>query len=284
MPGGWHMISSPASSGSSSSTSTRLASPPPNRCLKRAPKLRLTSSKAASRRPRPSRFRLAMPWRSFLIASSRSSRSPVSVSDSSRISRASSSARRLTGAEAVAGAAQAVDLGVQRGGRGDGFGGRWRGRRGPRPGCVPVSACRRSAAAAACGCPRPRRAPRRGRGPRGPRRRRARRRGRRRRGRGARSRRRRARRRRGGGGPRPRRRRWRARRGGLRAPGAGCGPAARAAAAAAARRSRSARRSVAEARRALPALGLAGDLGEAAGAGGAGAVELVGLRRGGSAW
>ena len=65
------MISSPASSGSSLSTKTRLASPPPNRCVKSMPKLRFTCSNAVNKRSRPSLLRLAIPLRSVLIASSK---------------------------------------------------------------------------------------------------------------------------------------------------------------------------------------------------------------------
>src|SRR3989338_1035764 len=79
-PGGWHMISRPASSGSSDSTSTRRASPPPKRWVNRVPKLALTCSKAVNKRSRPSLFRPAMPERSFLIASSRSPFSLARVS------------------------------------------------------------------------------------------------------------------------------------------------------------------------------------------------------------
>ena len=96
LPGGWHMISSPASSGSSLSTSTNLASPPPNRWVNNVEKFAFTCSKAVSRRSRPSLFKPKIPWRRALIASSRSVFSLESVSNSSCTSLASSSARRFT--------------------------------------------------------------------------------------------------------------------------------------------------------------------------------------------
>ena len=58
---------------------TRLASPPPKRCVNSIEKLLFTCSKAVRRRSRPSRFRLAIPLRKVLIASSRSAFSLVSV-------------------------------------------------------------------------------------------------------------------------------------------------------------------------------------------------------------
>ena len=96
LPGGWHIISSPASSGSSDSTKTSRASPPLNRWVNSVAKLAFTCSKAVSNRSRPSRFSPAMPERSFLIASSRSIFSCASASYSSETAVASSSARRFT--------------------------------------------------------------------------------------------------------------------------------------------------------------------------------------------
>ena len=69
------MISSPASSGSSDSTSSRCAWPPSNRVVNRLRKWRSTSSKAASSRARPSRLRLPIEPRRRLIARPSSSRS-----------------------------------------------------------------------------------------------------------------------------------------------------------------------------------------------------------------
>jgi hypothetical protein len=60
LPGGRARISSPASSGSSDSISCSSAVPPPNRWVNSRWKCVLTTSKAASRRSRPSRFRLWM--------------------------------------------------------------------------------------------------------------------------------------------------------------------------------------------------------------------------------
>ena len=90
------MISSPASNGSSLSTITRFASPPPNRCVNSCAKLVFTCSNAVNRRSRPSRFKLAIPLRSVLIASSRSAFSPTKLSCSTCTSSASSSARKFT--------------------------------------------------------------------------------------------------------------------------------------------------------------------------------------------
>ena len=95
-PGGWHIISSPASKGSSLSTITRLASPPPNKCLNNVEKFTLTCSNAVRSLSRPSRFKDAMPFRSDLIASSRSVLSPSKLSCSACTSFISSSARKLT--------------------------------------------------------------------------------------------------------------------------------------------------------------------------------------------
>ena len=100
LPGGWHIISKPASSGSSLSTNSRVASPPPKRCENNNPKLLFTCSNAVKRRSRPSRFKLAIPPRSVLIASSKSAFSLTSSVCSTSISLASSSARRFTAPKA----------------------------------------------------------------------------------------------------------------------------------------------------------------------------------------
>ncbi len=68
LPGGWAMISSPASSGSSLSTSSRCAWPPSNRVVNRLRKWPSTFSNASSSRTRPSRFRLPIEPRSRWIA------------------------------------------------------------------------------------------------------------------------------------------------------------------------------------------------------------------------
>ena len=95
-PGGWHIISSPASSGSSLSTKTKFASPPPNKCLNNSPKLLFTCSNAVKSRSRPSRFKPAMPLRSVCIAASKSVFSSLKLLCSLSTSLASSSARRFT--------------------------------------------------------------------------------------------------------------------------------------------------------------------------------------------
>ena len=71
------MISRPASSGSSLSIRCRAASPPPNSSVNSRLKWPLTISNEVSSRSRASRLRLWMPWRSRLMASTRSSRSVV---------------------------------------------------------------------------------------------------------------------------------------------------------------------------------------------------------------
>ena len=90
------MISSPASRGSALSTITRSASPPPKRCLNSIPKLLFTCSKAVKSLSRPSLFRLEIPLRSALTASSRSAFSLARDVYSASTSFASSSARKLT--------------------------------------------------------------------------------------------------------------------------------------------------------------------------------------------
>ena len=100
LPGGWHNISRPASSGSSLSTNTKFASPPPNRWRNNKLKLLFTCSNAVNSRSRPSRFRLAMPDRRVFMASSRSLFSRASVSCSTCTSLMSSSARRFTAPKA----------------------------------------------------------------------------------------------------------------------------------------------------------------------------------------
>ena len=90
------MISSPASSGSSLSIRCRAASPPPNSSTNSRLKWPLTISNEVNSRSRASRLRLWMPWRSRLMASTRSSRSVVSAVCWASTSCSSSSARRLT--------------------------------------------------------------------------------------------------------------------------------------------------------------------------------------------
>ena len=90
------MISSPASRGSSLSTNSKFASPPPKRCLKSIEKFELTCSKAVRSLSRPSLFRLAIPVLSVLIACSKSAFSAYSFSCSSLTSLASSSALKFT--------------------------------------------------------------------------------------------------------------------------------------------------------------------------------------------
>ena len=98
LPGGWHMISSPASSGSSLSTITRLASPPPNRCLnsiEKACRSPAQTPSAAARAPRGSASAMPVAQRAdglFEVLPFSFS----SVSCSVCTSRASSSARRFT--------------------------------------------------------------------------------------------------------------------------------------------------------------------------------------------
>ncbi len=91
------MISSPASSGSSLSTSSRCAWPPSNKVVNRLRKWPSTCSNAASRRTRPSRLRLPIEPRRRLIASCSSSRSAAPDARLASSSASSCSATRLTG-------------------------------------------------------------------------------------------------------------------------------------------------------------------------------------------
>ncbi|MCY1241312.1 hypothetical protein D9M72_542060 [compost metagenome] len=96
LPGGRARISRPASSGSSLSISCSSAVPPPKRWVKSRWNCTLTTSNAAIRRSRPSRFRFWMALLSLRIASMTSSRSLRRRASFSESSFCSSSARRLT--------------------------------------------------------------------------------------------------------------------------------------------------------------------------------------------
>ncbi len=115
LPGGFAMISRPASSGSSVSISCSSAVPPPNSSVNSCLKWALTTSNEASSRSRASRLRFWMPWRSRLIASTRSSRSVRQLAVLGLDLAQLLLGAQVDGAEPLALAADAVELGLDLG-------------------------------------------------------------------------------------------------------------------------------------------------------------------------